>query len=92
MDSDQKYINPDVILCSMLKRVGDSVYDVISRYIDDGVFEGGSIWNADMSSGLVGLGYGDETMTQQVSGELKAEVEALAQKIVDGEISVESTR
>ena len=92
VDSDQKYINPDVILCSMLKRVGDSVYDVISRYIDDGVFEGGSIWNADMSSGLVGLGYGDETMTQQVSGELKAEVEALAQKIVDGEISVESTR
>ena len=76
----------------MLKRVGDSVYDVISRYIDDGVFEGGSIWNADMSSGLVGLGYGDETMTQQVSDELKAEVEALAQKIVNGEISVESTR
>jgi len=92
VDSDQKYINPDVILCSMLKRVGDSVYDVISRYIDDGVFEGGTIWNADMSSGLVGLGYGDETMTQQVSDELKAEVEALAQKIVNGEISVESTR
>ena len=32
----------------------------------------------DRSSGLVGLGYGDDTMTQQVSDELKAEVEALA--------------
>ena len=92
VDSDQKYINPDVIICSMLKRVGDSVYDVISNYLEDSVFEGGTIWNADMSSGLVGLGYGDDTMTQQVSDELKAEVEALAEKIIAGEIEVESTR
>ena len=92
VDSDQKYINPDVIICSMLKRVGDSVYDVISNYLEDGVFDGGTIWNADMSSGLVGLGYGDDTMTQQVSDELKAEVEALAEKIIAGEIEVESTR
>ena len=54
--------------------------------------DGGAIWNADMSSGLVGLGYGDDTMTQQVSDELKAEVEALAEKIIAGEIEVESTR
>ena len=54
--------------------------------------DGGTIWNADMSSGLVGLGYGDDTMTQQVSDELKAEVEALAEKIIAGEIEVESTR
>lgn len=40
----------------------------------------------------VGLGYGDDTMTQQVSDELKAEVEALAEKIIAGEIEVESTR
>ena len=45
-----------------------------------------------MASGYVKLGYGDETMTQQVSDELKAEVEALAEKIVSGEIVVESTR
>lgn len=49
---------------------------------------GTPIW----SSGLVGLGYGDDTMTQQVSDELKAEVEALAEKIIAGEIEVESTR
>ena len=91
VDSDQKYINPDVIICSMLKRVGNSVYDVISNYLEDGVFDGGTIWNADMSSGLVGLGYGDDTMTQQVSDELKAEVEALAEKIIAGEIEDQST-
>lgn len=92
VDSDQKYVNPDVIIASMMKKVGDSIYTVISQYIADGVFEGGTIWEADMSTGLVGLGYGDESMTQQVSPELKAEVEALAQKIIDGEIVVESTR
>ena len=35
---------------------------------------------------------GDDTMTQQVSPELKTEVEELAQKIINGEIVVESTR
>lgn len=92
VDSDQKHVNPDVIICSMLKRVGDSVYDAVSRYLDDSVFDGGAIWNADMSTGLVGIGYGDDTMPQQVSDELKAEVEELAAKIIDGEIVVESTR
>ena len=92
VDSDQKYINPDVIITSMMKKVGDSVYSVIAQYITDGTFNGGTIWEADMSSGLVGLGYGDETMTQQVSDELKAEVAELAEKIIAGEIVVESTR
>ena len=92
VDSDQKYINPDVIVTSMMKKVGDSIYDVVAKYITTGEFAGGTIWEADMSTGLVGLGYGDETMTQQVSDELKAEVAALAEKIIAGEIVVESTR
>ena len=45
-----------------------------------------------MSTGLVGIGYGDDSMPQQVSDELKAEVDALAQKIIDGEIVVDTTR
>lgn len=92
VDSDQKYVNPDVIICSMMKKVGDSVYDVIARFIENGEFAGGTIWEADMSTGLVALGYGDETMPQQISDELKAEVNALAEQIIAGEIVVESTR
>lgn len=92
VDSDQKYINPDVILCSMMKKVGDSVYTAIAQYLTDGTFAGGTIWEADMSTGLVGLGYGDDTMPQQVSDELKAEADALAQKIIAGEIVVDTTR
>ncbi|HNW87476.1 MAG TPA: BMP family ABC transporter substrate-binding protein [Candidatus Limiplasma sp.] len=92
VDSDQKYIDPDHIICSMRKDIGGSVYDVIANYIEDGVFEGGTIWNADMTSGFVGIGYGDDTMTQQVSADLKAEVETLSEKIISGEIVVDTTR
>ncbi|NLO86725.1 MAG: BMP family ABC transporter substrate-binding protein [Clostridiales bacterium] len=92
VDSDQKHVNPDVVICSMLKQVGNSIYDAVGQYIEDGTFAGGTIWNADMTTGLVDIGYGEEGMTQQVTDELKAEVEALKEKIVSGEIVVESTR
>lgn len=92
VDSDQKFIKPDVIVCSMIKEVGKSIYGAVEGYIQDGTFPGGTVWNADMESGYISVGYGDDTMPQQVSDELKAEVEALAEKIIAGEIEVESTR
>lgn len=92
VDSDQKAENPEVICCSMMKLVGDSIYDVVEKVVNNGEFAGGTIWDADLSTGLIAIGYGDDTMTQQVSPELKAEVEELAQKIINGEIVVESTR
>lgn len=92
VDSDQKGENPDVVACSMMKCVGDSIYVVVEQYLNDGVFAGGTIWDADLSTGLIKLGFGDETMTQQVSDELKAEADALMEKIISGEIVVESTR
>lgn len=92
VDSDQKYINPEVIICSMMKQVGGSIYEVIARDLEDSLFDGGTIWNADMTTGLVDIGYGEDGMTQQVSDELKAEVESLKDKIIAGEIVVGSTR
>lgn len=92
VDSDQKYIKPEVILCSMIKEVGDSIYDAIEAYMNDGAFPGGTVWNADMTTGYISVGYGDDTMPQQVSDELKAEVAELAEKIMNGEIVVDSTR
>jgi len=41
-----------------------------------------------MASGFIGVGYGEEGAAQQVSDELKAEVNALAEKIISGEIVV----
>ena len=90
VDSDQKYINPDVIICSMIKQVGLSIVDTVSALVEDGTWAGGEIWVAEMFSGLVDVAYGDETMPQQVSEELKAEVEEIKAKIISGEIEVPS--
>ncbi len=94
VDSDQKYIADDVIVCSMCKQVGQSIYDAVKQYLDKGDDCGlfGTTWVADMRSGLVGLGYGEEGSTQQVSQELKDQVADLAQKIISGEIQVDTTR
>ena len=92
VDSDQKYIADEVIICSMVKEVGKSIYQAISEYINGDSSKFGTIWTADMVSGYIGLGYGEEGSTQQVSDELKAEVEALKAKITSGEIVVNTTR
>ena len=92
VDSDQKAEAPEVVACSMMKCVGDSIYVVVEQYVNDGVFEGGTIWDADLSTGLIAIGFGTEDMPQQVSPEIIAEAEDLMHKIIDGEIVVESTR
>ena len=94
VDSDQKYIAPEVIICSMCKQVGDSIYDAVKQYMEKGDDCGlfGTTWTADMATGYVGLAYGEEGAEQQISDELKAEVEELAKKIVSGEITVDTTR
>lgn len=92
VDSDQKYIADDVIICSMVKEVGLSIHDAIAAYIGGDASKFGTIWTADMVSGYIGLGYGEEGSTQQISDELKAEVEALKEKIISGEIVVDTTR
>lgn len=86
VDSDQKYINPDVILCSMVKEVGKSIYDVVGNL--ETKYQPGKIWTADMETGYIGVAYGTDDMPQQVSDELKAEVETLKAKIISGEIEV----
>ena len=86
VDGDQKYIDPDVIICSMVKRVGTSIYDVVVNI--DELYQPGKIWTADMASGFIDVVYGTEDMTQQVSDELKAEVEQIKADIISGKIVV----
>ena len=92
VDSDQKYINPDVIICSMKKEVGNSIYDAVAKYLAGDKSLWGTTWIADMSNGYVGIGYGEEDSTQQIPDEVKAAVEELKAKIVSGEIKVDTTR
>ena len=92
VDADQKYINPDVIIASMKKNVGLSIYTAIKGDMVDGVWNGGTAWLADMKSGFIDIGYGTPDMVQQVSDELKAEVETIKQMIIRKEIIVKTTR
>ena len=92
VDSDQKYIADDVIICSMKKEVGDSIFEAVKQFLngDDSLL--GTTWIADMGAGYVGIGYGEEGSTQQIPDEVKAEAAALAEKIAKGEITVDTTR
>ena len=45
-----------------------------------------------MATGYIGIGYGDADMPQQVPDEVKDSIADIAQKIIDGEIVVETTR
>ena len=94
VDSDQKYIDPEVIVCSMCKEVGASIYDAVKQYVAKGDDCGlwGTTWVADMATGYVGIGYGEDGSVQQVPDAVKAEVEELSKKIVSGEITVDTTR
>lgn len=92
VDSDQKYIDPEVIICSMKKEVGNSIYAAVSELVDGDASRFGTTWVADMKTGYVGVGYGDASMTQQVPDDVKAAVEDLKAKIVSGEIKVNTTR
>ena len=66
VDSDQKYIDPDVIICSMKKEVGDSIYEAVKAFVAGDDSRLGTTWVADLATGFVGIGYGDEGATQQV--------------------------
>lgn len=92
VDCDQKYIADDVIICSMKKEVGNSIYDAIKAYLGGDTSKWGTTWVADMSNGYVSIGYGEEGSTQQVSDEIKQQVEALEKQIVSGAIVVDTTR
>jgi len=72
--------------------VGESIFTTVESFITDGTFAGGAVWDADMENGYIGVAYGDDSMPQQVSDALKAEVEALKAQIIAGEIVVDSTR
>ena len=92
VDSDPKYIAPEQIICSMKKEVGQSIYTAVEALVKGDASLWGTTWVADLSEGYVSVSYGDDSMPQQVPAEVKDQVITLQQKIVEGEIKVDSTR
>jgi basic membrane protein A len=87
VDSDQRYINPEVIVASMIKGVNLSIYESVQK-INDGTFEAGKTYEYGAKENGVKMAYGTEDMIQIVTDETKAKIEALNQKIISGEIKV----
>lgn len=87
VDSDQRYIDPEVIVASMIKGVGLSIYESIEK-IQNGSFEAGKVHYYGIEENGVSIGYGTEDMKQFVSEEMKAQLEDIKAKIVGGEIQV----
>ncbi|MEW6240299.1 MAG: BMP family ABC transporter substrate-binding protein [Chloroflexota bacterium] len=75
----------DVILTSIMKNMDVSNYTVVKSALE-GTFEGCTNYVGDIPNGGVGLGpYHD--LDSKVPAELKAEVDALLQQILSGEIT-----
>ena len=83
VDSNQNYLHPGSVLTSMLKRVDNAVYDAFKAGAD--LTPGVTVM--DLKAG--GVGYAmDENNAALVSAEMKAAVDAAAEKIMSGEIVV----
>lgn len=87
VDSDQRYINPEVIVASMVKGVSLSIYESVER-INANTFESGKSYEYGAKENGVKIAYGTEDMVQIVTDDTKAKIEELTQKIIAGEIVV----
>lgn len=95
VNGDQKLSSrqyDDYIICSVTKDVGQSFYNAVASYLDEGVWNGGQIMTTNMENGYVSIGYGDSRSQQQIDDNLKAEVNSLTRKIMSGEVKVKSAK
>ena len=89
VDSDQSRSNPryaDVILGSMVKRVGTAVYDAAERTIED-TLRTGSTTALGLAEDGVALVYGT-TLGPVIPDDVRAAIVESGQRIVDGDLSV----
>ncbi|MBS1301331.1 BMP family ABC transporter substrate-binding protein [Loktanella sp. SALINAS62] len=83
VDANQNYMHPGSVLTSMLKRVDNAVYDAFSA--------GDDIEAGIQALGLAdeGVGYAmDENNAELVTAEMQATVDAAAEQIIAGEVTV----
>ena len=86
VDRDQNYLAPDNVISSMMKGLGAGVYDVGTMLID-GEFKGGS-YRYGVAEGGIGIA---PTTSKNVPADILEQVEALKQRIIDGEIAPPAT-
>ncbi|MSU01066.1 BMP family ABC transporter substrate-binding protein [Tissierella sp. DSM 105185] len=87
VDSDQRYINPNNIVASMIKEVGKSIYETIEKIQKDEVEKGKVVYYGLAQDG-VGMAYGTDDMMQFATEDMKNTLEDIKAKIISGEITV----
>lgn len=87
VDTDQRHINPEAIVASMVKEVGKSIYETIENIQKDEI-EKGKVVRYGLAEDGVGMGYGSDDMVQYVTEDMKKELEDIKSKILSGEIEV----
>lgn len=87
VDSDQRYINPDAIIASMIKGVDISIYETIEK-IQKGEFESGNVYGYGAKENGVRIAYGTEDMPKLVSDEAMNQIQELTAMIIQGDIEV----
>ncbi|MFO8035179.1 MAG: BMP family ABC transporter substrate-binding protein [Anaerolineales bacterium] len=90
VDSNQDDLAPGYVLTSMMKRVDNAVYDVISRLVD-GELEGGTTLEYGLEENGVGLTPMEHTK-DEIPQEFLDQIQEYRQMIIDGEISVTDVR
>lgn len=85
VDQDQSALSPTNVLCSMIKRVDESVY-AVAKEVVDGTFTG-TIHTFDISNN--GIGYSDNA--GNLTDDLKAEADKYMEAIKNGEFTVPQT-
>ncbi|WP_028116793.1 BMP family lipoprotein [Ferrimonas senticii] len=85
VDSNQNYLHPGVMLTSMVKRVGYTTYQMFEDY-QAGKFEAGIQANGLANGGIAWAL--DQYNRDLISAEQEAQIDAIAQKIITGEIVV----
>lgn len=86
VDQDQSALSPEHVLCSMVKRVDNAVFQTI-KSVQDGTFEGG-VQVFDLKA--EGVGYSDNA--GNLSDDLKAAADKYADAIKEGKFTVPATQ
>ncbi len=84
VDKDQNFLAPDHVLTSAVKRVDVAVYNTV-KDLKEGNFKGGETVVYTLKEGGVDIAPSSD---KHVPADLLEEVEALKQKIIDGDIEV----
>ena len=83
VDSDQNGLHPDTVVASMLKQIGNSIYDSIAA-IEAGKATFGTLEIYGLKNDGVGLVYNDKLVPASVRQRIDAE----KQKVLDGTVKV----